>query len=56
MTSDQAMRASDRYRERARSAGRGIRGNVNRWVITATDEFLDASRTNGIFPILVGHG
>ena len=56
MASDQAMHASDRYRERAGSAGRGIRGNVHRWVITATGEFLDASRTGGILPILVRPG
>jgi hypothetical protein len=48
MTSDQAMRAA--------SAGCGMTGNVNRRVITSTDEFLDASRTGGILPILVRPG
>ena len=38
------------------SAGSGIRGNVNRRVITSTDEFLDASRAGGILPILVRPG
>ena len=31
-------------------------GNVNRRVITSTGEFLDASRTGGILPILVRPG
>ena len=56
MTSDQAMRASDRDRERASPAGSGMRGTVNRRVITSTGEFLDASRTGGILPILVRPG
>ena len=34
----------------------GQRGNVSRRVITSTDEFLDASRTGGILPILVRPG
>jgi AraC family transcriptional regulator, ethanolamine operon transcriptional activator len=38
------------------SAGSGMRGNVSRRVITSTDEFLDASRTGGILPILVRPG
>ena len=38
------------------SAGSGMRGNVNRRVITSADEFLDASRTVGILPILVRSG
>ena len=33
-----------------------MRGNVNRRVITSTDEFLDASLTGGIQPILVRPG
>jgi len=33
-----------------------MRGNVSRRVITSTDEFLDASRTSGILPILVRPG
>ena len=33
-----------------------MRGNVSRRVITSTDEFLDASRTGGILPILVRPG
>ena len=33
-----------------------MRGNVNRRVITSTDEFLDASLTGGILPILVRPG
>ena len=33
-----------------------MRGNVNRRVITSTDEFLDASPTGGIRPILVRPG
>ncbi|MGO9502623.1 MAG: helix-turn-helix domain-containing protein [Streptosporangiaceae bacterium] len=37
-------------------AGSGMRGNVTRRVITSTDHFLDASRTGGIFPILVRPG
>ena len=55
MTSDQAMRASDRDRERAgpRAAGWGV---SHRRVITSTGEFLDASRTGGILPILVRPG
>ncbi|MGO9158459.1 helix-turn-helix domain-containing protein [Mycobacterium sp.] len=56
MTGDQAMRASDRDREHAGSAGSGMRGTVSRRVITSTDEFLDASRTGGILPILVRPG
>ena len=56
MTTDQAMRASDRDRERLSPAGRGMGGNVNRRVITSTGEFLDASRTGGILPILVRPG
>ena len=38
------------------SAGSGMRGNVNRRVITSADEFLDASRPVGILPILVRSG
>jgi hypothetical protein len=38
------------------SAGSGMRGNVNRRVITSAGEFLDASRTAGILPILVRPG
>ena len=34
----------------------GMRGNVNRRVITSTGEFLDASRTGGILPIVVRPG
>ena len=56
MTSDQAMHASDRDRERASPAGSAMRGDVNRRVITSTGEFLDASRTGGIVPILVRPG
>ena len=56
MTSDQAMRASDRDRERASPAGSAMGSNVNRRVITSTGEFLDASRTGGILPILVRPG
>ena len=56
MTSGQAMRASDRDRERAGFGGSGMWGTVNRRVITSTDEFLDASRTGGILPILVRPG
>jgi hypothetical protein len=56
MASDQAMRASDSDRERASSAGRGMRSNGNRRVITSTDEFLDAGRAGGILPILVRPG
>ena len=56
MTSDQAMRVSDRDRERASPSGSGVGGNVNRRVITSTGEFLDASRTGGILPILVRPG
>ena len=56
MTSDQAVRASDRDRERASPAGSGVGGNVSRRVITSTGEFLDASRTGGILPILVRPG
>jgi hypothetical protein len=33
-----------------------MRGHVNRRVITSTGEFLDASRTGGILPILVRPG
>ena len=36
--------------------GSGMRRNVNRRVITSTDEFLDASLTGGILPILVRPG
>ena len=54
--SDQAMRASDRGRERASPAGSAMGGNVNRRVITSTGEFLDASRTGGILPIVVRPG
>src|ERR1039457_6934568 len=56
MTSDQAVRGSDRDRRRAGPAGSGMWGNVSRRVITSTDEFLDASRTGGILPILVRPG
>ena len=56
MTSGQARRVSDRDRERASPAGRGMRGNVSRRVITSTGEFLDASRTGGILPTLVRPG
>jgi AraC family transcriptional regulator, ethanolamine operon transcriptional activator len=56
MTSDLAMRASDRDRERASRAGSGVGGNVSRRVITSIGEFLDASRTGGIVPILVRPG
>ena len=56
MTSDQAMRVSDRGRERASPSGSGVGGNVKRRVITSTGEFLDASRTGGILPILVRPG
>ena len=56
MASDQAMRASDRDRERAGSAGSAMRGNVSRRVITSTDEFPDASRAGGIVPIVVRPG
>jgi hypothetical protein len=56
MTSDQAMRASDRDREHAGSAGSGMRDNVSRRVITSADEFLDASRAGGIVPIVVRPG
>jgi AraC family transcriptional regulator, ethanolamine operon transcriptional activator len=56
MTSDQATRASDRDREHASPPGSGMRGHVNRRVITSTGEFLDASRTGGIIPILVRPG
>jgi AraC family ethanolamine operon transcriptional activator len=38
------------------AVGSGMRGNVNRRVITSTDEFLDASRTGGILPIVVRPG
>ena len=38
------------------SAGSGMRGNVSRWVINSTDEFLDVGRTGGILPILVRPG
>ena len=55
MTSE-AMRASDHDRERASLAGSAMGDNVNRRVITSTDEFLDASRTGGILPILVRPG
>ena len=34
----------------------GIRGDLRRRVITSTDEFLDASLTGGILPILVRPG
>lgn len=40
----------------AGSTGAGMRGHVNRRVITSTGEFLDASRTGGILPILVRPG
>jgi AraC-like DNA-binding protein len=40
----------------AGSSGSGMRGHVNRRVITSTNEFLDASRTGGILPILVQPG
>ena len=56
MTSGQARRGSDRDRERASPAGSGMGGNVSRRVITSTGEFLDASRTGGILPILVRPG
>jgi AraC family transcriptional regulator, ethanolamine operon transcriptional activator len=56
MTSDLAMRASDRDRERPSRASSGVGGNVNRRVITSTGEFLDAGRTGGIVPILVRPG
>jgi AraC-like DNA-binding protein len=56
MTSDLAMRASDCDRERASRAGSGVGGNVSRRVITSTGEFLDASRTGGIVPVLVRPG
>ena len=56
MTSDQAIRVSGRYRDPAGPAGSGMGGNVNRRVITSTGEFLDASRTGGILPILVRPG
>ena len=51
MMNGQAMRASDRNRGCA-----SLAGNVNRRVITSTGEFLDASRTGGILPILVRPG
>jgi len=38
------------------SADSRVRGNVNRRVITSTDEFLDASRTGGILPVLLRPG
>ena len=50
------MRVSDRDQERASPSGSGVGGNVNRRVITSTGEFLDASRTGGILPILVRPG
>jgi AraC family ethanolamine operon transcriptional activator len=40
----------------AGSAGSGMRGYVNRRVITSTDKFLEASQTGGILPILVRPG
>jgi AraC family transcriptional regulator, ethanolamine operon transcriptional activator len=40
----------------AGSTGSGMRGNVTRRVITSTGEFLDASRTGGILPLLVRPG
>jgi hypothetical protein len=40
----------------AGSASSGMRGHVNRQVITSTDMFLDASRTGGLLPVLVRPG
>jgi hypothetical protein len=56
MTGGQAMCGSDRDRGCTSLAGSGVGGNVNRRVITSTGEFLDASRTGGILPILVRPG
>jgi AraC family transcriptional regulator, ethanolamine operon transcriptional activator len=56
MASDQAIRSSDRDRECASPAGSGVGGNISRRVITSTGEFLDASRSGEILPILVQPG